>query len=292
MQETLRFCGRTFYADELELMRQIAREFSALGVTEIARTVCELLAWKRPGGGLKNHECRQLLEQLEAAGFLALPELRKLGGRGPRRADISGPCCEPAPVECAARECEPLELALVEGRAESRRWRELMERYHYLGWRVPFGANLRYWARNRDRELACLLWTSPAWKMQARDAWIGWSDQQRQRNLQSIVNHGRFLILPWVRVKGLASKILAMSARQMPHDWQTRYGLRPLLLETLVDAARFRGTCYRAANWVHLGQTSGRGRMDRAHKAHGDAVKDIYVFPLARDARQRLCGAI
>ena len=292
MQETLRFCGRTFHADELELMRQIAREFSALGVTEIARTVCELLAWKRPGGGLKNHECRQLLEQLEAAGFLALPELRKLGGRGPRRADISGPCCEPAPVECAARECEPLELALVEGRAESRRWRELMERYHYLGWRVPFGANLRYWARNRDRELACLLWTSPAWKMQARDAWIGWSDQQRQRNLQSIVNHGRFLILPWVRVKGLASKILAMSARQMPHDWQTRYGLRPLLLETLVDAARFRGTCYRAANWVHLGQTSGRGRMDRAHKAHGDAVKDIYVFPLVRDARQRLCGAI
>jgi hypothetical protein len=292
MQESLSFYGRSFHAHELELMRQIAREFSALGVTEIARTVCELLAWKRPGGGLKNHECRQLLEQLEAAGFLALPELRKLGGRGPRRADISGPCCEPTPVECTARECEPLELALVEGQAESRRWRERMERYHYLGWRVPFGANLRYWARNRDRELACLLWTSPAWKMQARDAWIGWSDQQRQRNLQSIVNHGRFLILPWVRVKGLASKILALSARQMPHDWQTRYGLRPLLLETLVDAARFRGTCYRAANWIHLGQTSGRGRMDRAHKAHGDAVKDIYVFPLARDAQQRLCGAM
>lgn len=289
MPESITFCGRTFRAGELELMRQIALEFSALGVTEIARTVCELLEWKRPGGGLKNHECRQLLEHLAAEEFLPLPALRKRGGRGPRRADISTPHLEPAPVECAARECEPLELALVEGQAESRRWRELLERYHYLGWRVPFGANLRYWARNRDRELACLLWTSPAWKMQARDAWIGWSDRQRQRNLQWIVNHSRFLILPWVHVKGLASKILAHSARQMPHDWQTRYGVRPLLLETLVDAARFRGTCYRAANWIHLGQTSGRGRMDREHTAHGKAVKDIFVYPLAPDARQRLC---
>lgn len=288
MLESLSFCGRTFRAEELELMRQMAREFCALGVTEVARTVCELLGWKRPGGGLKNHECRQLLEQLERAGFLTLPALRQRGGRGPRRADISGPCSEPTPVACAARDCEPLELALVEGKAESRRWRELLERYHYLGWRVPFGANLRYWVRHGDRELACLLWTSPAWKMQARDAWIGWSDPQRQRNLQLIVNQGRFLMLPWVRVKGLASKILALSARHLPSDWETRYGLRPLLLETLVDSVRFRGTCYRAANWIHLGQTAGRGRMDRQHQAHGQAVKDIYVYPLVRDAQQRL----
>jgi len=150
---------------------------------------------------------------------------------------------EPEPVECGAKECEPLELVLVEGQGESRKWREHVERYHYLGWRVPFGANLRYWVRNRDRELACLLWTSPAWKMQARDAWIGWSDEQRKRNLQRIVNNGRFLILPWVQVKGLASKILARSAQQMPHDWQSHYGHRPLLLETLVDTNRFRGTC-------------------------------------------------
>jgi Druantia protein DruA len=165
-----------------------------------------------------------------------------------------------------------------------------LERYHYLGCRVPFGANLRYWVRSRGRELGCLLWTSPAWKMQARDAWIGWSDEGRQRNLQWIVNHGRFLILPWVHVKGLASKILALSARQLPHDWQTRYGHRPLLLETLVDAARFRGTCYRAANWIYVGQTTGRGRMDREHKAHGQVIKDIYVYPLVRDARRHLCG--
>jgi hypothetical protein len=290
MLESLSFCGRTFGAGELGLMRQIAREFSSLGVTEIARTICELLEWTRPNGGLKNHECRQLLERLQGEGFLQLPALRRLGGRGPRRADLSGSACEPAFVACAASECEPLQLALVEGLAESRQWREQMERHHYLGCRVPFGAHLRYWVRSRERELACLLWTSPAWKMRGRDEWIGWSDEQRRCHLQSIVNNGRFLILPWVRVTGLASKILALSARQVPRDWETSYGCRPLLLETLVDAVRFRGTCYRAANWIHVGQTAGRGRMDREHTAHCQAIKDIYVYPLVRDARQRLCG--
>jgi hypothetical protein len=127
--------------------------------------------------------------------------------------------------------------------------------------------------------------------MQARDEWIGWSDQQRRHNLQRIVNNGRFLILPWVQVKRLASKILALSAQQMPRDWQSRYGHRPLLLETLVDAVHFRGTCYRAANWIHVGQTTGRGRMDREHASHGKAIKDIYLYPLARDVRQHLRGS-
>lgn len=290
MPESLTFCGRSFGAGELELMRQTALEFSALGVTEIARTICELLEWTRPSGGLKNHECRQLLERLQAEGFLKLPNIRKLGGKGPRRTDVSASCVTLASVTGAASECEPLELVLVEGRVDSRRWREQVERYHYLGCRVPFGAHLRYWICNRERELACLLWTSPAWKMQARDAWIGWSDEQRRRNLQSIVNNGRFLIFPWVRVPALASKILGLSARQMPHDWEIHYGCRPLLLETLVDASRFRGTCYRAANWVYVGRTAGRGRMDRDHTAHDQAIKDIYVYPLVRNARQRLCA--
>ena len=125
--------------------------------------------------------------------------------------------------------------------------------------------------------------------MQPRDEWIGWSDEQRRGNLQRIVSNGRFLILPWVRVKGLASKILGLSARCMPRDGESHYGHRPLLLETLVDASRFRGTCYRAANWLHVGQTAGRGRMDRGHKAHSRAIKDIYVYPLVRDVRQQLC---
>ena len=290
MPDSLTFCGRTFHSHELQLMSQIAAQFSALGVTEIARTVCELLEWKRPNGGLKNHECRQLLERLATEGVLTLPELRRLGGRGSRRIGVSAPGFEPERVECAVRDCEPLQLTLVEGKAESRLWREQVERYHYLGCRVPFGAHLRYFVRDRERELACLLWTSPAWKMQPRDAWIGWNDEQRRCNLQSIVNNSRFLVLPWVRVKGLASKILALNARQMPGDWENRYGHRPLLLETLVDATRFRGTCYRAANWTYVGQTTGRGRMDREHKSNGHSIKDIYLYPLIRNARQYLSG--
>ena len=206
MSKPLTFCGRTFSSSELDLMRQLAREFSGLGVTEIARTVCELLEWTRPGGGLKSHECRQLLEQLQAEGFLHLPEVRKLGRRGPRRVDISGAYSEPPPVACAVSECEPLELALVEGPVESRRWREQMEQNHYLGCRVPVGANLRYWVRNQDRELACLLWTSPAWKMQARDS--GWLERRATaRQPATDREHGRFLILPWVRVKDWRAKI-------------------------------------------------------------------------------------
>lgn len=287
--ESLIFCGREFSAGELELMCNLVQEFSRLAVTEIALTICELLNWRRPTGALKNHECRQLLERLAAEGRLQLPALRKTGGKGARRpAVLTQAGLECSLVECSARECEPLELVLVEGEQESRRWREHMERHHYLGCRVPFGANLRYWVRNRDRELACLLWTSPAWKMRARDEWIGWTNQERQRNLQSVVNNSRFLILPWVHVKGLASKILALVAHLLPRHWEIRYGSRPLLLETLVDAARFRGTCYRAANWICVGQTAGRGRMDRQHQKHHQHVKDIYVYPLTHDARQQL----
>ncbi len=287
---SLRFCGRLFTGPDLELMRVVVHDYRGLAVTEIARTVCELLEWKRPNGRLKDHECRQLLERLAAEGVLRLPALRPTGGRGPRRVELSPLRWQPEAVECAARECEPLKLVLVKGPEESRLWREYVERYHYLGSRVPFGSNLRYWVRNRQRELACLLWTSPAWKMKPRDLWIGWSDEQRQRHLPWIVNNGRFLILPWVHVKGLASKILAHAVRQLPADWKSHYGHPPLLLETLVDASRFRGTCYRAANWIYVGQTTGRGRMDREHKAHGNVIKDIYLYPLVSDAKQRLCS--
>jgi len=138
--------------------------------------------------------------------------------------------------------------------------------------------------------LACLQWSSPAWTMAARDRWIGWSTQQRARNLQYVVNNSRFLILPWVRVKGLASSILARAANQLVGDWRQHYGYTPMLLETLVDTARFNGTCYRAANWIDLGKTSGRGRMDRHHR--NDIVpKTIFVLPLCRCVQQALCNS-
>lgn len=296
----LKFAGREFSSADLELIGQITAEFAGLGITEIARTVCELLEWKRPSGGLKNAECRRLIEQLAGQGLLRLPERRGAGAPGPRRAARTAPGEPQAEIHGSAGEFAPLRLEVVrggpaDGSGNHALFKQLLDRYHYLGYRVPFGASLRYLVRSPhapEKVLACLLWSSPAWRMAARDRWIGWSDEERGRNLQLVVNNSRFLILPWVRVKGLASKILAASARQLPEDWEKWYGYRPLLLETLVEATRFRGTCYRAANWIPLGQTSGRGRMDRAHAAHGAAVKDLYVYPLCRHVQQRLRSSI
>lgn len=294
MLTSLSFGGRNFSVSDLELIGQVTTEFASLGVTEMARTICELLEWKRPNGGLKNIECRRLLERLREEGLLSLPELLHPGARGPRRIAHSARGDPQPEIHGSAGEFEPLRLEVVRGgrNPDNGLWKEYIDRYHYLGYRVPVGATLRYLVRSGQRPevvLACLLWSSPAWKMAARDEWVGWSGQQRARNLQLIVNNSRFLILPWVRVRGLASKILSRCARQMPGDWEQRYGYRPLLLETLVDAQRFRGTCYRAANWIELGQTQGRGRMDRNHEAHQRAVKRIYVYPLCRRAGRRLC---
>jgi len=292
LPSSVTFCGRTFTAQELALMRQVSAEFAALGVTEIARTLCELLDWKRPSGRLKNHECRQLLERLRDQAWLRLPEVRQLGPRGPRRLPVTAQSEPQAPLEGNAGEYEPLQLRAVEADSgDSALWTELVGRYHYLSHRVPVGAQLRYLVRSAcsgQQVLACLQWTSAAWKMASRDRWIGWSAVERARNLPYIVNNSRFLILPWVRVKGLASKILARCARQLPGDWERRYGYRPLLLETLVDGQRFAGTCYRAANWILLGETQGRGRMDRYHQADASARKLLFVYPLCPNAPQTL----
>ncbi|MBI3684052.1 MAG: DUF4338 domain-containing protein [Acidobacteria bacterium] len=216
---------------------------------------------------MKNHECRQLLERLHQQGWLSLPPVRRLGPCGPRVAQPSRPDDTP-PIQGSARDFEPIELIPVQaGSADSARWREWIAAYHYLGYRVPVGANLRYLVRSPRGDLACLQWSSPAWEDgRPRTPGSARTPSSGKRNLQYIVNHSRFLILPWVRVAGLAGKILAHGARQLPENRKRLYGYRPLLLETTVDAQRFAGTCYRAANWIPLGQTQGRGRMDRHHQ--------------------------
>ena len=283
------YSGRRFSPEDLALMRQAATDYASLGITEIARTICEWLDWRRPNGRLKNHECRLLLERLDHQGILKLPPLRRSGCRGPRPVAVEASSDDPTPIQSSLAELEPMRLVLVE-KSESALWRQLMERFHYLGCRTPVGAHLRYFVKSGAGQiLACLLWTSPAWKMAARDAWIGWNLQQRSRNLQYIVNNSRFLILPSVQVKGLASTILARSARQLPQDWRQHYGYSPVLLETLVDGSRFKGTCYRAANWIFLGNTAGGNRTDRLQRSVPRPPKLIFVLPLHRSAQQRLC---
>ena len=195
------------------------------------------------------------------------------------------------PLVARLSEVQPVHLRQVEDSAAHALWRELVGRYHYLGHATAFGASLRYFvevARPSSAIVGCLQFGSPAWRMAARDGWIGWSEAQRRTHLPEVVQNSRFLLLPWVRIAHLASHVLARAARQLPRDWQERFGVRPLLLETLVDARRFTGTCYRAANWIAVGETTGRGRQDRDHQRHGSAPKRIFVFPLASDARHRL----
>jgi hypothetical protein len=289
--------GRSFTPDEINLIRQTTRIFSKLSLTELSKTLCELLEWKRPNGKLKYEECRALLERLEADGIVSIPKLRSCGSPGPRRIALSANLETETPVTGSAGQFEPLSLKLVQAsdRALHSTFKQLIERWHYLKYRIPFGAHLCYFVQSEKlpaRHLACLQFSSPAWTMAPRDAWIGWSAQERKRNLQFIVSNSRFLIPAFVSVRGLASKILSLATRRLPHDWERLYGYRPLLIETLVDRARFSGTSYKAANWIHLGRTQGRGRMDRDHAAHGQSVKDIFVYPLCRHAQQKLRHAV
>ena len=289
----LSFSGRNFAAPELELIREMVRDFPNLSLTELSKTLCELLEWKRPTGKLKYEECRAFLEHLRDQGVVILPGLRATAAPGPRRVVSSSQSDAQAPVTGSAGDFDPLTLHLVQASnlTLNSLFKQYVDRYHYLRYRIPFGAHLRYLVASSQlpgRYLACLQFSSPAWMMAPRDAWIGWNAEQRKRSLQFVVNQSRFLVLPWVSVRGLASKILSLAARRLPQDWHALYGYRPLLLETLVDRSRFRGTCYRAGNWIHLGATQGRGRMDRDHAAQGQAIKDIFVYPLCRHAREQL----
>ncbi len=288
----VRFCGRTFTSEELELIRETVHDCSGLSRTELAYTICELLEWKRPTGRLKGREAHEFLEGLETAGVLKLPSRQgpEKKPREPVAPAKAGDTLEHPLLEGAVKDVTPVDLELVKTPEARRQWREWVGRYHYLGCKVPFGAHLRYFvtvARPEGLRVGCVQVSSPSWRMAARDQWIGWDEEQRVRNLQRIVQNSRFLLLPWVRIPHLASAALSRLAKTIADDWEAQYAIRPVLLETLVDRAQFKGTCYRAANWIPLGETTGRGRMDEGRK-HGLVPKEVLVYPLHRKFRKML----
>lgn len=293
MDQDLTFCGKAVKPRELELIRDLVGSYPNLSRTELAHTVCELLAWKRPSGRLKSRECRDLLALLEDEGLVvALPGKQPRRPVGSRTRVPVTPEGDPRPELVAdVGAVAPIVSELVRTEPQRLLFRELIGRHHYLGHAVPFGAQLRYlvYASRPERQVVgCLQFSSPAWRMAARDAWIGWSEKARKRNLQRVVNNSRFLILPWVRVRNLASVILSQAMRRLSADWEEQYGIRPLLVETLVDARRYTGHCYRAANFRTLGETTGRGRMDREHLREGAAPKVVWVYSLVSDAAREL----
>lgn len=288
----LRFLGRRVTQADLTVMQEVVGSCGGLTRMELARTVCELLGWKRRNRSLKARECREFLEKLEARALLVLPEKR--AGR-PVGSRTEVPVTENgnagAEIHGTASDVGRLEVDLVRSDEARRLFRELVGRYHYLGHAVPYGANLRYliYAERPQRTVvACVQFSSAAWRIRVRDEWIGWDDSTRGRNLQHIVNNSSFLVLPWVEVKNLASRILSEAVKRMAEDWKRRYRVEPLLAETLVDPRRYRGTCYRAANWKQLGLTSGLGRQDRRRSGEEVAPKTVLVYPLAENAVGRL----
>jgi len=287
-----RYCGRLFSPSDLETIRQI------IGASEqhptraaISRAVCTVLDWRKPDGDLKAMSCRVALLRMQRDGLITLPPPTSRSYTcGPTR--FSTASDPQPPITGTRRDLGELELRPVASEGEARLWRELVARYHYLGYTPLPGAQLRYLAFAGDnRLLAVMGFGAAAWKVAPRDHFIGWNSQQRQARLHLVVNQARFLVLPWVHVKNLASSLLAMAARRLAEDWNARYAYRPLVLETFVERPRHAGTCYRAANWTYVGQTQGRGKLDRAHRRQ-QPVKDVYLYPLRPDFRQLLCAPV
>ncbi|MDF9409472.1 DUF4338 domain-containing protein [Pelotomaculum isophthalicicum JI] len=285
-------CGRMFRAEELRDVIETVRLFPKLSRHELAKTICEGLSWNAPNGRYKIDACKQLLDKLERQKELVLPEKKKTQPHS-REQVVPGQRTEPEPeIGGTVFEYEPIELESVRSKEGIRLWNEYVERYHKLGYKRPFGAHQRYfiWSGSAEKKrLGCILFSAAAWALAERDIWIGWTKEERSQRLHLVVNNTRFLIFPWVKIKNLASKALSLAAKQVRRDFQERYGYEPVLLETFVDIEHYKGTCYRAANWIPLGLTAGRGRMDR-YTEYLSTPKQIFMYPLVPDFRAHLYG--
>jgi hypothetical protein len=283
--------GRAIGESDLDLIRGLLGTYPDWHRTRLSRELCARWDWRNAQGRPKDMAARTLLLKLERAGQIRLPARR---GRppNPQRNRRVQPVTPPAqPIRGALRDLQPLRVSVVPpGSADARVFHGLLAHEHYLGHRNTVGENLRYLVRDRhDRPVACVLFGSAAWQCADRDAFLGWDRPTRERNLQGLTNNTRFLIPAWVQVPHLASHVLGLIARRIRADWQAKYGHPVHALETFVDRSRFKGTCYRAANWLRLGQTRGRTRNDRAHRIQAP-VKDVYLYPLVHDFKEALCA--
>lgn len=284
----MRYCGRHFEHTEIELMRELIAIQPPLHRAQLSREVCERLNWRRADGKLKQMSCRVAMLKMQADGLITLPPPRK-AKPVPYRARPEIESAVQKPPIVPSIDLAHVSLEMVANRGDSLLWNAYIQCHHYLGHQPLPGAQLRYFVRSAGHIVALLGFGASAWKTRPRDQAIGWSPEQRQRNLHLIVNNARFLILPWIQCKNLASRALALAARRLAEDWQARYAYRPLLIETFVEKPRFTGACYKAANWQYLGDTQGRGKLDTFHR-RSKPIKSVWVYPLARDFRRQLCN--
>ena len=286
-QENIILRGREFSPAEIDLIKALVSSHSDLSRRKLSILISEKLDWRQANGNLKDRACRDVLIRLNNKGIITLPEPISdftTQTAGVKHIDFNEPSCDitgtpknfPAPV-----------FHLVQNNEERNLWNYLVDRYHYKGCRIVVGRHLKYLIYLDQQLIGCFGFADAVLQLKSRDEWIGWDEKQRQANLHLVINNVRFLILPWVKVKYLASTLLGLSAKIVPDQWQKRYNYRPLVIETFVEKQRFTGTSYKAANWIYLGQTRGKGRSGMNYYTHG-IIKDIFdVYPLTRISRLR-----
>ena len=291
MEESICYRSRIVSREDIQFIRDLIGQHPQASRWRLSKLLCEAWNWRQANGALRDVVCRGMMLYLHRAGHIELPARKQLPRRHPgkRRKPATDILLGESLIEGLLRALRPLEIRQVRRTGLESLFNSLIERDHYLGYTQPVGEHLKYMVFSHDRPVACLGWSSAPWHMGPRDRFIGWTPTVRRRRLHLLACNTRFLILPWVRVPHLASHILGKMARRISADWQEVYNHPLHYLETFVDQERFAGTCYRAANWRHLGQTTGRGIKDKVHTVTL-SIKDVLGYPLTRDFRKLLCG--
>ncbi len=286
-----RYRGREISTEDILYIRALIESYPGESRRKLSVRLCEAWQWRQANGALRDMVCRGLLLMLERAGEITLPPVSYVR-HNPliRRARPQPVLIDATPIEGRLCGLQPLELELVRRSAEEPLFNSLMEQHHYLGYEQPVGEHLKYLAWAHGRPVACLSWSSAPRHLASRDHYIGWDAAARRSRIRFIAYNTRFLILPWVRVEHLASHILGRMAARISDDWQQMYGHPIYFLETFVDPERFRGTCYRAANWVLLGRTTGRGKQSNSYVPNR-SIKEVLGYPLSKRFRELLGGA-
>ena len=284
----LNYRGRAISSEDILYIREMIASHPGESRRTLSKKLCEAWQWKQANGALRDMVCRSLLLVLDRAGHIELPPV-KFVPHNPlaRRARPEPVLIDTTQREGELRQIQPLEFMQVRRSGDEPLFNSLMEQHHYLGYEQPVGEHLKYLVWSQGRPIACVAWSSAPRHIGARDRYIGWDQRARRRNIHLIAYNTRFLILPWVRVNHLASHILGRMAARISDDWQSMYGHPIYFLETFVDPERFRGTCYRAANWVVMGATTGRGKQSNSYVPNR-SIKQILGYPLTQRFRELL----
>jgi Druantia protein DruA len=291
VQNEFRYRGHNYSAAEIESVRQLIAAHPALSRRRLSAALCRAWNWTQPNGQPRDMVARSLMLELHRAGHIELPPKRVSppNNAARHRAPELELVLEAAPLDCSLAQLGPVEMRQVRRTPEESRFGPLVQAHHYLGYTQPVGEHLKFIAYAQGRPIACLAWSSAPRHLGPRDRFIGWSPAQRRAHIHLVAYNCRFLIMPWVKVSGLGSHLLAQVAGRIAADWQALYAHPVYLLESFIEPGRFRGVCYRAANWIYVGLSTGVGK-DARSRVPNRSLKELWVYPLRADFRRRLCG--